>query len=109
MPDEQTNEISTVPLLPESADISGCIVTADATSCQREIAKKIISGKGDCVLNLKKNHPMLCQYAETCPKDALEHPQQYPEMTTCETVDKRHGRIAKNLLYVTVLILIGEF
>ena len=45
--EEKTNEISTVPVLLELLDISGCIVTADAMICQREIAKKIISGKGD--------------------------------------------------------------
>ena len=38
---EKTNEITTVPLLLELLDINGCIVTADAMSCQREIAKKI--------------------------------------------------------------------
>ena len=32
--------------------ISECIVTADAMSCQREIAKKIIPGKGYYVLSL---------------------------------------------------------
>ena len=45
--EEKTNEIPTVPLLLELLDISGCIVTADAMSCQREITKKIIDGKGD--------------------------------------------------------------
>ena len=43
--EEKTNEIPTAPLLLELLDISGCIVTADAMSCQREIAKKIIAGK----------------------------------------------------------------
>ena len=38
---EKTNEISSVPLLLELLDVSGCIVTADAMNCQREIAKKI--------------------------------------------------------------------
>ena len=79
--------------------ISGCIVTADAMSCQREIAKKIIAGKGDYVLSLKENQPTLHEYAETCFKDALVRPQWYPEMTTCETVDKRHGRIEKRTYY----------
>ena len=44
-------------------------------SCPKESAKKIIAGKGDYVLSLKENQPTLHEYAETCFKDALEHPQ----------------------------------
>ena len=99
--EEKTNEIPTVPLLLELLDISGCIVTADAMSCQREIAKKIIAGKGDYVLSLKENQPTLHEYAETYFKDALAHPQWYPEMTTCEIVDKGHGRIEKRTYYLS--------
>ena len=99
--EEKTNEIPTVPLLLDLLDISGCIVTADAMSCQREIAKKITDGKGDYVLSLKENQPTLYEYAETYFKDALEHPQWYPEMTSCETVDKGHGRIEKRTYYLS--------
>ena len=99
--EEKTNEIPTVPLLLNLLDISGCIVTADAMSCQREIAKKITDGKGDYVLSLKENQPTLYEYAETYFKDALEHPQWYPEMTSCETVDKGHGRIEKRTYYLS--------
>ena len=77
--EDKTTEISTVPVLLELLDISGCIVTADAMSCQREIAKKIVEGKGDYVLSLKENQPTLHEYAETYFKDALAHPQWYPE------------------------------
>lgn len=98
--EEKTNEITTVPLLLELLDISGCIVTADAMSCQREIAKKIIDGKGDYVLSLKENQPMLYEYAETLFDDALVHPELYPEMTSCETLDKGHGRVEKRTCYL---------
>lgn len=99
--EEKTNEITTVPLLLELLDISGCIVTADAMSCQREIAKKITDGKGDYVLSLKENQPTLHEYAETYFKDAVEHPQWYPEMTSCKTVDKGHGRIEERTYYLS--------
>jgi predicted transposase YbfD/YdcC len=99
--EEKTNEIPTVPLLLELLDISGCIVTADAMSCQREITKKIMDGKGEYVLSLKENQPTLYEYAETYFKDALEHPERYPEMTTYETVDKGHGRIEKRTYYLS--------
>ena len=99
--EEKTNEIPTVPLLLELLDISGCIVTADAMSCQREIVKKITKSEGDYVLSLKENQPTLYEYAETYFKDAIEHPQWYPEMTSCETVDKGHGRIERRTYYLT--------
>ena len=95
------NEISTVPLLLELLDISGCIVTVGAVSCQREITKKIIDCKGDYVLSLKENQPMLYEYAETYFKDVLEHPQCYPEMILYETVDKGHGGIEKRTYYLS--------
>ena len=38
---------------------------------------------------------------ETYFKDALEHPQWYPEMTTYKTVDKGHGRIEKRTYYLS--------
>ena len=98
---EKTNEITTVPLLLELLDISNCIVTADAMSCQKEITKKITDRKGDYVLSLKENQPTLYEYAQTYFTDALEHPQWYPEMTQYETLDKGHGRIEKRTYYLS--------
>lgn len=99
--EEKTNEIPTVPLLLELLDISGCIVTADAMSCQREITKKITEREGDYVLSLKENQPTLYEYAQTYFKDALAHPQMYPEMSSCETLDKGHGRIERRTYYLS--------
>lgn len=42
--EEKSNEITAVPQLPDMLDVTGCIVTADAMSCQKEVMKKI-SGK----------------------------------------------------------------
>ena len=53
------------------------------------------------VLSLSENQPTLHEYAETCFKDALEHPQWYPEMTSYETVDKEHGKIEKRTYYLS--------
>lgn len=73
---EKNNEITTVPLLPELSDINNCLVTADAMSCRREIAKKITDGQGDHVLSLKENQPTLYEYAQTYFDDALQNPQR---------------------------------
>ena len=37
---EKSNEIVAVPELLELIDVEGCIVTADAISCQKKIVKK---------------------------------------------------------------------
>ena len=42
---EKTNEITAVPDLVKMLEIEDCIVTADAMSCQKEIAKEIIRKK----------------------------------------------------------------
>ncbi len=62
--DEKSNEITAVPALLELLDIKGCIVTADAMSCQRKIAAKIVEGEADYMIGLKENQPTLCQTAE---------------------------------------------
>ena len=49
------------------------------------------------ISNLGTSHQLLHEYAETCFKDALEHPQWYPEMTSYETAHKGHGRIEKRM------------
>lgn len=99
--EEKTNENTTGPLLLVLLDISGCIVTADAMSCQRDITKKIVDREGDYVLRLKENQPTLYEYAQTYFRDALENQKWYPEMTSCETIDKEHGRIEKRTYYLS--------
>jgi len=39
---EKSNEITAVPQLLDMLDLPGCIVTADAMSCQKEIVKKVV-------------------------------------------------------------------
>ncbi len=98
---EKTNEITTVPLLLEMLDIHGCIVTADAMSCQKEIAKRIVKGKGDYVLSLKENQPLLYDYTKTYFTDVMKNRSLYPEVITHETHDKGHGRMEKRTYYLS--------
>jgi predicted transposase YbfD/YdcC len=59
--DSKSNEITAVPLLLELLNLKGTTVTIDAMGCQKEIAQKIVQGKGDYLLALKDNHPKLVQ------------------------------------------------
>ena len=59
------NEIKTVPKLLDLLDISGCIVSADAMSCQIKIAEKILSKEGEAFgVNLFGKWPELNSLVE---------------------------------------------
>ena len=57
--DGKSNEITALPKLLEILDLKGCIVTADAMGCQRQIAKKCVEAGADYVIALKGNQPTL--------------------------------------------------
>lgn len=85
---EKSNEITAVPRLLDMLDISGCIVTADAMSCQKEIVKKITKKKADYVLGLKGNQQVLHNDVKLYFDDICK-----AEKAT--TIEKGHGRIEK--------------
>lgn len=57
--DGKSNEITAMPKLMKLLDIRGCVVTADALNCQKEIVKGVVEGGGDYVLAAKANQPSL--------------------------------------------------
>ena len=57
--DNKTNEAKTIPGLLDDINIKGHIVTTDAAGCYKDIAEKIVKGKGDYVLALKGNQQSL--------------------------------------------------
>ncbi len=99
--EEKSNEITAVPKLLEMLDIAGCIVTADAMSCQKEIAKTIEQKGADYALALKENQALLYQEAKEYFQSALREPQNYPAIQKIETIDKGHGRIEKRSYYLS--------
>lgn len=100
--DEKSNEITAVPELLEILDVAGCIITADAMSCQKEITKKITEKDADYVLGLKDNQPTLRREVQEYFDAALREPQNYPAVQNCETVDFGHGRVEKRTYYLSV-------
>ncbi|OIQ77712.1 transposase DDE domain protein [mine drainage metagenome] len=86
--DEKSNEITAVPKLLEMLTLRGCIVTADAMSCQRAICGQIVAQGGDYVIALKGNQGTLHQDVALFLEDT-ERPAE-PSHTT---VDNDHGRI----------------
>ena len=102
--DQKSNEITAVPALLEMLDIAGCIVTADAMSCQKAITERIIERGGDYVLGLKDNQPTLRRDTSDYFAAALENPRLYPDIQHHRTIDKGHGRIERRDYYLTASI-----
>ena len=57
--DEKSNEITAIPKLLDMLDVRGCTISIDAMGCQKDIAAKIIQGRGDYILAVKENQPSL--------------------------------------------------
>ena len=102
--DEKSNEITAVPELLEMLDVAGCIITADAMSCQKEIVHKITEKEADYVLGLKDNQPTLRREVQEYFDAALREPQNYPLVKSVKTTDCGHGRIETRTYYLTTEI-----
>ena len=84
---EKTNEITAIPELLDTIDISEMIVTVDAMACQKKIVEKICKNGGNYVIGLKGNQGefhsdaalYFAEFAETHPR----HSQ----------TEKEHGRV----------------
>ena len=87
--DEKSNEITAVPQLLRLLNLDGRTVTADAMSCQREIAQQIVDQDGQYVLSLKGNQPTLFDDVARY----LADPEARALATLKPTVDADHGRI----------------
>jgi predicted transposase YbfD/YdcC len=90
--DSKSNEITAIPLLLELLDLKGATVTIDAMGCQKEIAAKIVDGKGDYLLALKENHPTLHEAAVQEFTAALDADMPPAEMRRHVTVETSRGR-----------------
>ena len=84
-PAGKSNEITAVPNLLDMPDIAGCVITADAMSCQGEIAGRITEKAADYVPGLKDNQTTLRRETEAYFNTALEDKHLYPEMEHTQT------------------------
>jgi len=90
--EQKSNEITAIPALIDRIDVKGAIVTIDAMGCQKEIARKIVDAKGDYVLAVKDNQPMLHEaikelFSDERQGDLLKMPHREHQ-----TSEKGHGR-----------------
>lgn len=87
----KSNEITAVPELLRALELAGCIVTADALHCQKDIAKEILEADADYVLALKGNQGRAFTEIKSFLDDAIQRTEAHLVFT--ETVDKEHGRL----------------
>lgn len=66
--EEKSNEITAIPELLDSIDVSGTVITIDAIATQKKIVKKIIDLNADYVIGLKGNQKKL----ESCVRSLFE-------------------------------------
>ncbi|MGM0439578.1 MAG: ISAs1 family transposase [Chlamydiota bacterium] len=99
--DEKSNEITAIPPLLDMIAIEGAVVTADAMSCQKNIAEQIIARKANYVLALKGNQSATHSEIENYFRQALDVDFQGVEHDRFVTVEKGHGRIETRTVYAT--------
>jgi predicted transposase YbfD/YdcC len=90
--DKKSNEITAIPLLLELLDLKGCLVTIDAMGCQKEIAKKVVSGQGDYVLAVKGNQEHLLEDIQQTVERALEGRLDAHLVEQYTSREDHHGR-----------------
>jgi predicted transposase YbfD/YdcC len=87
----KSNEITAVPELLRALELAGCIVTADALHCQKNIAKEIREADADYVLALKGNQGTAFTEVKAFLDEAIARKETH--LVTLETTEKEHGRV----------------
>jgi len=98
---EKANEITEVPKLLDLFDIKGDVVTADAMSCQKDIAAKIMLKGADYILSLKGNQSTMENEVKAYFDDLPQNPEENRKATSWTSpIEKNHGRIEKRTVTV---------
>ena len=91
----KSNELKTGPKLLELLDIEGCIVSADALSCQVSTAQKIRDKHGDYLLALKSNQKTLEKNVKSEFKKCLKKGPKLFKIESVTQNNRGHGRLEK--------------
>lgn len=104
---DKSNEITALPQLLRALELAGCIVTADAMGCQKQIAKEIIEADAAYVLALKGNHETVHEEVKSFLDETATEKNAKPvrpspaaaQLAVLETVEKDHGRLETRRYY----------
>ena len=95
--DEKSNEITAIPKLIDSIDVTGSIVSIDAAGCQKNIAEKLIESGADYLIALKGNQGNLHNEVSKFLSSIRDQNVYGENIDKSETVGKGHGRIEKRV------------
>ncbi|WP_329601868.1 ISAs1 family transposase, partial [Sansalvadorimonas verongulae] len=90
--DKKSNELTAVPDLLTAIDFAGCLLTADAMSCQKSIAEICVAESADYLLAVKGNQKNLEEDIRKVEKHWEQHPTDALSATFHEESNKGHGR-----------------
>lgn len=90
--DDKSNEIAAIPELLKLADLTGAIITIDATGAQKAIAKQIMDSQEDYVLALKGNQETLQQAVIDDIDQRVEKDFAEADVRRRTTSETGHGR-----------------
>ena len=90
---DKSNEITAIPELLKTIDVSGAIVTIDAMGCQKNIAADIRKNEGDYILALKDNQPTLAAEVADRFLQGIDTDFEGLDDETFTATEKSHGRI----------------
>lgn len=98
---EKSNEITAIPELLDSLDLTNATVTIDAAGCQTDIVAKIRDGGGDYMIALKGNQGTLHAEADNFFTQAKEVGYEEADCKSSSSCEKGHGRIEEREIAVT--------
>jgi predicted transposase YbfD/YdcC len=98
---EKSNEMKAIPELIDILDVTGHIVTTDAGGTYKEIASKIISGKGGYVLALKGNQVTMLEDVKLFFDNEISDKSSKFHIEKATKTEKGHGRIENRTYFIT--------
>lgn len=99
--EEKSNEITAIPELIESLDLTDATVTIDAAGCQKSIIQKIRDANGNYLIALKGNQGNLHGEAYNFFTQAKDVSYEDTGCQTSKSREKGHGRIEERRVCVT--------
>ncbi|ABX78595.1 ISAs1-like element ISCbu1 family transposase [Coxiella burnetii] len=106
---DKSNEIKAIPILLNSLNVQGCIISIDAMGTQKGIANLIRLKQADYVLALKKNHTRFYRYVERLFSCSDERDYQGMCYRTEETKDYGHARIEERSYCVLPMMYLHKY
>jgi len=91
--DEKSNEITAIPKLVQSLDLTGTLVSIDAMGCQRKIVEAIRMKGADYLLALKGNQEAMHEDVRVLFEGLEQGLCKKLPRTTDTIVEKNHGRV----------------